>query len=479
MRVIIPAAGEGARFRLAGYQKPKPFVDVAGRPMIEHVIRNVAPRQANVHVLLRKQHIESEPGAVGSMRTRGYVVHEVDRLTEGTACTLLLARAAFDDDKPVLVANSDQVVDFSVDAFVRDCLDRNLDGSILVFKDAKRDPKWSIRPRGRRRFGCGGCREEADLGPRHRRHLSVPARIGLRARRRRHDRPQRPRQQRVLHLPRLQLHGDARSQDRHLRDPRDRHARAGHARGPRRLPRGPGVPQQEEKPVKVVVPLAGPDFEREDGTVKAGAMVDGQPLLRRCLEGRAWWQSGQVRPKDVVFVLRDTPRSRSFAASSLASWYPEAHIVTLSATTGGAAFSALAGVALVGQDEGALCVDLVDIDYRSTFDPLRCFARTDVGAAALVFTSSNPLYSYLRTDAAANVVEAAEKRVISSHASAGHLLLRLASSLSPGSRPQPAAPRATDLPGLFFVCPLFNGVIDSGRRVVLEPVHDVRDMKVA
>jgi NDP-sugar pyrophosphorylase family protein len=144
VRVIIPAAGEGARFRKAGYQKPKPFVDVAGRPMIEHVIRNVAPRQANVHVLLRKQHIESEPAAVGSMRTRGYVVHEVDRLTEGTACTLLLARAAFDDDKPVLVANSDQVVDFSVDAFVRDCLDRNLDGSILVFKDARRDTKWSF-----------------------------------------------------------------------------------------------------------------------------------------------------------------------------------------------------------------------------------------------------------------------------------------------------------------------------------------------
>jgi dTDP-glucose pyrophosphorylase len=44
----------------------------------------------------------------------------------------------------VLVANSDQYVDFSVDAFVRDCLDRSLDGSILVFKDTKRDPKWSF-----------------------------------------------------------------------------------------------------------------------------------------------------------------------------------------------------------------------------------------------------------------------------------------------------------------------------------------------
>jgi hypothetical protein len=81
---------------------------------------------------------------------------------------------------------------------------------------------------------------------------------------------------------------------------------------------------------------------------------------------------------------------------------------------------ALAGVALAGHAAGPLCVDLVDIEYRTTFDPVRCFAeRGDVGAAALVFASTNPLYSYLRTDADGNVVEAAEKRVISPHASAG------------------------------------------------------------
>jgi hypothetical protein len=231
--------------------------------------------------------------------------------------------------------------------------------------------------------------------------------------------------------------------------------------------------------VKVVVPLAGPDFEREDGTVKAEAMVDGQPLLRRCLEGRAWWQRGQIGPKDVVFVLRDTPRSRGFAQQSLAAWYPEARIVTLSATTGGAALSALAGLALVGEDEGTLCVDLVDIDYRSTFDPLLCFAQTGVGAAALVFTSSNPLYSYLRTDAAGNVVEAAEKRVISSHASAGTYFFASPAVYLQALGHNLRQREKLTYKGLFFVCPLFNGVIDGGRRVVLEPVHDVRDMKVA
>lgn len=144
VRVIIPAAGEGSRFQKAGYEKPKPFINVLGRRMLDHVIENVAPLNAEVHLLLRKDHIDNEIDAVSALRSHGHAIHQVDRLTEGTACTLLLARTVFDDDKALLVANSDQYVDFSVDAFVRDCIDRDLDGSILVFRDEERNPKWSF-----------------------------------------------------------------------------------------------------------------------------------------------------------------------------------------------------------------------------------------------------------------------------------------------------------------------------------------------
>jgi hypothetical protein len=230
--------------------------------------------------------------------------------------------------------------------------------------------------------------------------------------------------------------------------------------------------------VKVVVPLAGPDFEREDGSVKAELAIGGQPLLRRCLEGRVWWQRGQVRGEDLVFVLRDTPRSRRFAGGALATWYPGARIVMLSATADGAALSALAGVALVDPDAGPLCVDLVDIEYRSTFDPVHCFARSSsVAAAALVFTSNNPAYSYLRTDSEGNVVEAAEKRLISQHASAGTYFFDRAATYLEALAHSLRHPEQVTHRGLFFVCPLYNGVIAAGRRVVLEQVHDVRDVK--
>ena len=143
LKVVIPAAGEGARFRKAGFSKPKPFIDVLGQPMIQHVLENITPKNASVHLLLRREHADREQRLVGDLVSREINVHYVNHLTEGTACTLLLAREAFDNQDPLLVANSDQLVDFSVDDFVADCMRRRLDGSILVFREKSLDSKWS------------------------------------------------------------------------------------------------------------------------------------------------------------------------------------------------------------------------------------------------------------------------------------------------------------------------------------------------
>lgn len=149
--IVIPAAGEGSRFANAGWKKPKPFIDVKGEPMLNHVIRNVVPAGAGATLLLRRDHIEAQAGAVSRFEDKGVQVVPVDGLTEGTACTVLLARKHFDGDAPMMVANSDQIVDFDVADFVNDCLERGLDGSILVFRDPAKDPKWSFA-----RTGPGG-----------------------------------------------------------------------------------------------------------------------------------------------------------------------------------------------------------------------------------------------------------------------------------------------------------------------------------
>jgi len=125
---------------------------VAGRTMIETVMANLALEGAHYILLARTDHIEAEPQTVARLRALGNVeILPIDGLTEGTACTVLHARGLIDNATPLLIANCDQVVDFSCEDFVADCWARDLDGSILCFQDQARNSKWSFA-----RIGAGG-----------------------------------------------------------------------------------------------------------------------------------------------------------------------------------------------------------------------------------------------------------------------------------------------------------------------------------
>lgn len=144
--ILIPMAGEGSRFKKAGYEKPKPFIDVLGIPMIEHVMKNLSTiKNANFILIARKEHVEKEKETV-DMLVQKYNARFIciDQLTEGTACTILHARKYIQNDTPLFIANSDQYVETSINYMLEDCHKRNLDGSILTFEDPEMNPKWSF-----------------------------------------------------------------------------------------------------------------------------------------------------------------------------------------------------------------------------------------------------------------------------------------------------------------------------------------------
>ncbi len=145
INIVIPMAGAGSRFAEAGYPKPKPFIDVAGKPMIVRVLENMACPDARYVLIARKQHLNSEAALVEKIcRDFNAVFVSINELTEGSACTVLHARHLINSDDPLLIANSDQIVDLDIWEFVCDASSRGLDGSILVFRDSTRDPKWSF-----------------------------------------------------------------------------------------------------------------------------------------------------------------------------------------------------------------------------------------------------------------------------------------------------------------------------------------------
>lgn len=148
VQLVIPMAGRGSRFAEAGYERPKPLIDVAGAPMIARVIDNLRAPGARTLLIARQDLVDAEPEFSALTRRARAEILPIDLVTEGAACTVLLARAWLDPDAPLLLANCDQIVDFDCAAFVADAQGRDLDGSILCFREPGRDPKWSFARTG-------------------------------------------------------------------------------------------------------------------------------------------------------------------------------------------------------------------------------------------------------------------------------------------------------------------------------------------
>ena len=143
LTVVIPMAGRGSRFADAGYSTPKPLLPVHGVPMIEVVVDNLRPSiPARFVFVCQREHL----AAYGFERrlceiAPGCAIVPIDGLTDGAACTVLLAEHEIDADDLLVIANSDQWVDIAFDDHLAVLHEQGLDGLIMtMWAD---HPKWS------------------------------------------------------------------------------------------------------------------------------------------------------------------------------------------------------------------------------------------------------------------------------------------------------------------------------------------------
>ena len=168
MNVLIPMAGAGSRFAQAGYTFPKPLIEVNGKPMIQVVVENLNI-DAHFIFLVQKEHYEKyNLKQVLGLIKPGCDIVIVDGMTEGAACTTLLASGLIDNDQPLLMANSDQVVEWNSNECLYAFSSDDIDGGILTFKATH--PKWSYAKLGEDGFVC----EVAEKNP-----ISDNATVGI------------------------------------------------------------------------------------------------------------------------------------------------------------------------------------------------------------------------------------------------------------------------------------------------------------
>ena len=142
LNVLIPMAGAGSRFESAGYTFPKPLIEVKKKPMIQVVVENLNIKANFIYVVQKSHREKYNLDALLSLITPGCKIVETEGMTEGAACTALLAKEHIDTDAPLFFANSDQFVEWDSNEFLYKMNETDADGGIVTFEATH--PKWSF-----------------------------------------------------------------------------------------------------------------------------------------------------------------------------------------------------------------------------------------------------------------------------------------------------------------------------------------------
>jgi dTDP-glucose pyrophosphorylase len=145
LNILIPMMG-GSFFEGGEYQYPKPLIEVDSRPLIEHVItclQSIKQEKRFIFIInvadAQKYHLDSVLQLITPENT---IVLQIARETKGAACSALLAIEHINTNEPLIISNSDHVIDSDLNIAISDFEKQDVDAGLICFDSVH--PKWSF-----------------------------------------------------------------------------------------------------------------------------------------------------------------------------------------------------------------------------------------------------------------------------------------------------------------------------------------------
>jgi choline kinase len=135
LNILIPMAGLGSRFQKTHPNQFKPFIDVNGKAMIERVIENNNQLDNSRFIFITRKELPiSNLEKICTSLKINYEIISINYLTEGSACTCLLAEKYINNDTPLVITNCDQITeDLNIQNIIKYSKYNNSDGILGVF----------------------------------------------------------------------------------------------------------------------------------------------------------------------------------------------------------------------------------------------------------------------------------------------------------------------------------------------------------
>jgi NDP-sugar pyrophosphorylase family protein len=144
MKIVMPMAGLGSRFKIEGYDIPKPLIQVNGKTLVEHSVESLNIDGDYIFITRKfdnEKHNEELSRILKKLKPNSTEI-TIDQPTRGSVETALFARTLINNDEELIITNCDQILKWNSDSFLEESRKDGIEGSILLF--FSNDPKNSF-----------------------------------------------------------------------------------------------------------------------------------------------------------------------------------------------------------------------------------------------------------------------------------------------------------------------------------------------
>jgi dTDP-glucose pyrophosphorylase len=145
INILIPMGGKSDFFDSHEYIYPRSLIEIKGKTMIQRIIENYSEFD-DKHFIFVINQADCETFHIDSIlklltESKCDIVQLSDQ-TKGAACSALMAIEIINNEKPLIIANCDQVIEASLSGIEKKFKAEGLDAAVITFESIH--PKWSF-----------------------------------------------------------------------------------------------------------------------------------------------------------------------------------------------------------------------------------------------------------------------------------------------------------------------------------------------
>lgn len=215
--------------------------------------------------------------------------------------------------------------------------------------------------------------------------------------------------------------------------------------------------------MNIIVPIAGNNVDSSSIYAKSLHEIGGKTILEYIFDSISKTVHNQC-----VIVLKQEDIQKSHLDNIVKLLHKNASIVIASGETGGAACTCMLAVDKLNMDEPLLILgsdQILTVPFNSIIEH---YQKEEADAGVVTFDDIHPRWSYVKLDENNQVVEAAEKRPISRHATAGVYYFKKAQYFMEATKKMIL--KDSNVLGQYFISPCLNELILDQKKISIFPI---------